>query len=590
MDSGGQIVELFLFMLERVGLIIVFAFLMSRWLVFREMLFKEQGLKEKIWLVVIFSALSIISSYTGIKIEQGSINLSNQIIYNSINTEEAIANTRLIGVAIAGIFGGPFVGLSVGIIAGIHRVTLGGFTAMACGISTILAGLITGGLSQKLKIRQTFSYKKAVLIGICAEAVQMVVILVVAKPFEQAAQLVSLIAMPMILMNAFGIFIFFMIIKTVIDEEERTKALQTHQAFAIAQLTIEHFRKGLNEESCQIVCEIIKKEIKVDAVAITDTNGILAHVGVGEDHHLIQREIMTALTKRVLVEGRVITATTAKEICCPHEGCPLSAAIVLPLKVQEETVGSLKLYFMDEASLTGVKKEFAEGLSRLFSSQLEYAEIEQQRKLLKDAEIKALQAQVHPHFLFNSLNTISSLIRTDADQARTTLLKLSTFFRSNLQGARQMLIPLRNEIDHVEAYLSIEQTRFPNRYDIQFEIDETLLDVQIPPFTLQPLVENAIYHAFKNGKAGKIIVKVQRKDHQLVLIAEDNGCGMRKEQVLKLGKTIMKSEQGTGTALWNIYQRIHEIYGKEASFQISSTLDVGTKIQIQLPLKATRWE
>lgn len=582
--------ELFLFMLERVGLIIVFAFLMSRWRIFREMLFKEQGLKEKMWLVVIFSALSIISSYTGIKIEQGSINLSNQIIYNSMNTEEAIANTRLIGVAIAGIFGGPLVGLSVGIIAGIHRVTLGGFTAMACGISTILAGFITGGLSQKLKIRQTFSYKKAVLIGIYAEAVQMVVILIVAKPFEQAAQLVSLIAMPMILMNAFGIFLFFMIIKTVIDEEERTKALQTHQAFAIAQLTIEHFRKGLNEESCQIVCEIIKKEIKVDAVAITDTNGILAHVGVGEDHHLIQREIMTALTKRVLEEGRVITATTAKEICCPHEGCPLSAAIVLPLKVQEETMGSLKLYFMDEASLTGVKKEFAEGLSRLFSSQLEYAEIEQQRKLLKDAEIKALQAQVHPHFLFNSLNTISSLIRTDADQARTTLLKLSTFFRSNLQGARQMLIPLRNEIDHVEAYLSIEQTRFPNRYDIQFQIDETLLDVQIPPFTLQPLVENAIYHAFKNGKAGKIIVKVQQKDHQLVLIAEDNGCGMRKEQVLKLGKSIMKSEKGTGTALWNIYQRIHEIYGKEAIFQISSTLDVGTKIQIQLPLKATRWE
>lgn len=582
--------ELFLFMFERVGLIIVFAFLMSRWRLFREMLFKEQGLKEKIWLVLIFSALSIISSYTGIKIESGTINLSNELIYNSINAEEAIANTRLIGVAIAGIFGGPLVGLSVGIIAGIHRITLGGFTAIACGLSTILAGLITGGLSKKLKIRQTFSYKKAVLIGICAEALQMLVIILVAKPTEQAVQLVSLIAMPMILMNAFGIFLFFMIIKTVIDEEERTKALQTHQAFAIAQQTIEHFRKGLNEESCQIVCEIIKKEIKVDAVAITDTNGILAHVGVGEDHHLIQREIMTALTKRVLEEGRVITATTAKEICCPHEGCPLSAAIVLPLKVQEETVGSLKLYFIDEASLTGVKKELAEGLSRLFSSQLEYAEIERQRKLLKDAEIKALQAQVHPHFLFNSLNTISSLIRTDADEARTLLLKLSTFFRSNLNGARQMLIPLKNEIDHVEAYLSIEQTRFPNRYDVQFQIDETLYDVQIPPFTLQPLVENAIYHAFKNRKAGTIYVKVQRRDHQLVLIAEDNGCGMRKEQVLQLGKSIMESERGTGTALWNIYQRIHEIYGKEANFQISSTLDVGTKIQIQLPLKATRWE
>ncbi|MFJ7731799.1 LytS/YhcK type 5TM receptor domain-containing protein [Lysinibacillus sp. NPDC097231] len=582
--------ELFLFMLERVGLIIVFAFLMSRWHLFRGMLFQDQGSKEKIWLIVIFSALSIVSSYTGIKIESGSIHPLNKMIHSTINAEEAIANTRLIGVAISGIFGGPLVGVSVGLIAGIHRISLGGFTAVACGVSTILAGFITGGLSKQLKIRQTFSYKKAVVIGICAETIQMIVILVVAKPFEQALQLVSLIALPMIMMNAFGIFLFFIIIKTFIDEEERTKAIQTHQAFSIAQQTIEHFRKGLNEESCQTVAEIIKREIKVDAVAITDKKGVLAHVGVGEDHHLIHREIMTSLTKRVLVEGRIITATSAKEINCPHEGCPLSAAIVLPLKVQHKTVGSLKLYFINATSLTGVKKELAEGLSRLFSSQLEYAEIEQQRKLLKDAEIKALQAQVHPHFFFNSLNTISSLIRTDADEARVLLLKLSTFFRSNLQGARQMLIPLKNEIDHVEAYLSIEQTRFPNRYDVQFQLDESLFDVQIPPFTLQPLVENAISHAFKNRKEGKINVKVQQINNKLLLLTEDNGCGMRKEQVKQLGKTIMQSEQGTGTALWNIYQRIHEIYGTEADFHISSTLDVGTKILIQLPLKATRWE
>ncbi|OXS74120.1 histidine kinase [Lysinibacillus sp. KCTC 33748] len=582
--------ELFLFMLERVGLIIVFAFLMSRWRLFRGMLFQDQGVQEKVWLIIIFSALSIVSSYTGIKIEGGTIYPLNQMIHSTINAEEAIANTRLIGVAIAGIFGGPLVGVSVGIIAGIHRITLGGFTAVACGVSTILAGFITGGLSRQLKIRQTFSYKKAVMIGICAETLQMIVILIIAKPFGQALQLVSLIALPMIIMNALGILIFFIIIKTFIDEEERTKALQTHQAFSIAQQTIEHFRKGLNEESCRTVAEIIKREIKVEAVAITDTNGILAHVGVGEDHHVIHQEIITALTKRVLVEGRIITATSAKEINCPHEDCPLSAAIVLPLKVQHKTVGTLKLYFINVSSLTGVKKELAEGLSRLFSSQLEYAEIEQQRKLLKDAEIKALQAQVHPHFLFNSLNTISSLIRTDADEARALLIKLSTFFRSNLQGARQMLIPLKNEIDHVEAYLSIEQKRFPNRYDVKFHLDESLFDVQIPPFTLQPLVENAIYHAFKNRKEGKIDVKVQRINNKLLLLTEDNGCGMRNEQVKQLGKMIMQSEQGTGTALWNIYQRIHEIYGTDADFYISSTLDVGTKIMIQLPLKATRWE
>lgn len=343
----GAMMELFLFMLERVGLIIVFAFLMSRWRFFRGMLFQDQGVQEKSWLIIIFSALSIVSSYTGIKIEGGTIYPLNQMIHSTINAEEAIANTRLIGVAIAGIFGGPLVGVSVGIIAGIHRITLGGFTAVACGVSTILAGFITGGLSRQLKIRQTFSYKKAVMIGICAETLQMIVILIIAKPFEQALQLVSLIALPMIIMNALGILIFFIIIKTFIDEEERTKALQTHQAFSIAQQTIEHFRKGLNEESCRTVAEIIKREIKVEAVAITDTNGILAHVGVGEDHHVIHQEIITALTKRVLVEGRIITATSAKEINCPYEDCPLSAAIVLPLKVQHKTVGTLKLYFIN---------------------------------------------------------------------------------------------------------------------------------------------------------------------------------------------------------------------------------------------------
>lgn len=149
--------ELFLFMLERVGLIIVFAFLISRWRLFREKLFQEQGMKEKIWLIIIFSSLRIISSYTGIKIESGTIHPLNQMIHSTINAEEAIANTRLIGVAIAGIFGGPLVGVCVGIIAGIHRITLGGFTAIACGVSTILAGFITGGLSKRFKIRQTFS-------------------------------------------------------------------------------------------------------------------------------------------------------------------------------------------------------------------------------------------------------------------------------------------------------------------------------------------------------------------------------------------------------------------------------------------------
>ncbi|MDE8722602.1 histidine kinase, partial [Alistipes putredinis] len=96
-------------------------------------------------------------------------------------------------------------------------------------------------------------------------------------------------------------------------------------------------------------------------------------------------------------------------------------------------------------------------------------------------EIKALQAQVNPHFLFNAIHTISALCRTDVEKTRRLLLQLSVYFRSNLQGARQLLIPLSKELNHLEAYLSLEQARFPGKYSIDFHIEEGLERMEIPP-------------------------------------------------------------------------------------------------------------
>ncbi|MFL6516717.1 MAG: histidine kinase, partial [Bacillus sp. (in: firmicutes)] len=277
-------------------------------------------------------------------------------------------------------------------------------------------------------------------------------------------------------------------------------------------------------------------------------------------------------------------AKTAQDIQCLDPNCPLQAAIVLPLKVHAKTVGTLKLYFKASSKLDRVEQELAEGLSNLFSVQLEMAELEIQRRLLKDAEIKALQAQVHPHFLFNAINTISSLIRTDADKARSLLIKLSTFFRSNLQGARQMLIPLEKELEHVEAYLTIEQARFPDRYNVKLDIAPALERVLIPPFTLQPLVENAIRYAFPKAKSGTVKVRAFQEGGNLVLLTEDDGKGISTELLGSLGNQTVDSSGGTGTALWNIKKRIEEIYGQNASFHIESSMNKGTKVSITLPL------
>jgi two-component system sensor histidine kinase LytS len=574
-------------MLERVGLLIIVAFLLSRMKSFRQVIHNEHGLTAKVTMIVIFGIFGIISNYTGVAIGHGMIASQNWV--TDIYRTNAIANTRIMGVAIGGLLGGPIVGIGVGLIAGLHRLYLGGFTATACAFSTILAGIVTGFLGKKFKIQEEMAYWKAVVIGILMECVQMGIILVVAKPYQEALHLVELIAVPMIVINAFGTLIFLMIIQGIFLEEERTRALQTHKALYIAQQTLPFFRQGLKIDSCTKAAEVILKWTNADAISITDQHKVLSHVGAGSDHHIPLGNMATQLTKNVLEQGRVVIAKNAEEIQCWKDHCTLHAAIVLPLKVHSQTIGTLKLYFRNASKLNQVEQELAEGLGKLFSDQLEMAEAEVQRRLLKDAEIKALQAQVHPHFLFNAINTISSLIRTDANSARKLLIKLSTFFRSNLQGARQMLIPLEKELEHVEAYLSLEQARFPDRYNVEMNISPSLEKVLIPPFTLQPLVENSIRYAFPKNKKGTVKISAFEKDGKMILLTEDNGNGIPLERLETLGEHTVESSEGTGTALWNIKKRIEEIYGHEASFQIKSQPENGTQVSIHLPLKANNW-
>lgn len=580
-----KMIELLPLMIERVGILVIVAFLLSKMQSFRQIIHNEHTFTEKISLIMIFGLFGIISNYTGVLINNGAI--MAQAWNADGDIDGAIANTRIMGVVIGGLLGGPFVGLGVGVIAGVHRLTLGGFTAVACALSTIIAGIATGVIGKRFGIRKNRSPYGAVVIGILMECMQMGIILLIAKPYESALNLVEVIAIPMIVINAFGTLLFIFIIQNIFLEKERLSALQTQKALYIAQQTLPFFRQGLNPHSCKEVAEIMLKGTNADAIAITNQERALAHVGVGLDHHNPSHQLATRLTKRVLESGEVEVAKSRSEIQCFKEDCPLQAAIVLPLKAHDQTVGSLKIYYTQPSKLDTVEKELAEGLSRLFSTQLELAEAELQRKLLKDAEIKALHAQVHPHFFFNAMNTISSLIRTDADKARKLLLNFSTFFRSNLQGARQILIPLEKELEHVEAYLTLEQARFPDKYQVEMKIDPGLKSVLIPPFTLQPLVENSIRHAFPKMKNGKVAVTAQIKNGKMVLITEDNGMGIPQNLTGLIGKETVHSDEGTGTALWNIKKRIEELYGQEGSFTISSGQDCGTKVSMILPLT---WE
>ena len=261
----------------------------------------------------------------------------------------------------------------------------------------------------------------------------------------------------------------------------------------------------------------------------------------------------------------------------------MQAAIVIPLTSHGNTIGTLKLYFKNPNQLSRVEEELAEGLAKIFSTQLELGEAELQSKLLQDAEIKALQ-QINPHFLFNAINTVSALCRTDVEKARKLLLQLSVYFRCNLQVARQLLIPLEQELNHVQAYLSLEQARFPNKYEVKMYIEDELKTTLVPPFVLQLLVENALRHAFpKKQPVCEVEVHVFEKEGMVHFEVKDNGQGIEEERLEQLGKMVVSSKKGTGTALYNINERLIGLFGKETMLHIESELNEGTEITFVIP-------
>lgn len=574
--------NLVLMMIERVGLIVILGFLLSHIKTFRRLLHRQDGYIDKFKLICIFSVFTIVSNYTGIEIAGNTIMNENWL--QGVSSSSTIANTRIMGVGISGFLGGPIVGIGVGSIAGIHRYMLGGTTAVSCAISSILAGVIAGYIGYIFqKHNRIITPKFSAILSVFIVSLEMIMILLIV---EDGMSIVKTIAIPMILVNSFGSFILLSMIQAILRQEENAKALQTHKVLRIADKTLPYFRKGLTEESCKHVAQIIHRFTGTDAVSLTDTEKILAHVGLASDHHIPSHSLITGLSKEVLHTGKIMKAKSREIINCQHEGCPLQAAVVIPLTSHGNTIGTLKLYFKNASQLSRVEEELAEGLAKIFSTQLELGEAELQSKLLQDAEIKALQAQINPHFLFNAINTVSALCRTDVEKARKLLLQLSVYFRCNLQGARQLLIPLEQELNHVHAYLSLEQARFPNKYEVKMYIEEELKVTLVPPFVLQLLVENALRHAFpKKQPLCQVDVHVFEKEGMVHFEVRDNGQGIESERLEQLGKMVVPSKKGTGTALYNINERLIGLFGKETMLQIDSELEQGTKILFVIPKK-----
>jgi two-component system, LytTR family, sensor kinase len=203
--------------------------------------------------------------------------------------------------------------------------------------------------------------------------------------------------------------------------------------------------------------------------------------------------------------------------------------------------------------------------------------LEQQERLLLQARMEALQSQINPHFLFNTLNSVSSLVRRDPDSAREMIVKLGNILRRLLRKG-DSFVPLREEIEFLDDYLDIEVARFGcDKLNVVKELEPASLDHLVPSMILQPLVENAVKHGFAlKVDGGSIYIRSRNAGHRVVIEVEDDGVGMP--------TTGASASSGTGIGMLNVTERLQVVYGDAAEITIESQPGRGTLVRLVLPV------
>ena len=547
---------------QAMSVFVVIAYLYCKSPLFKSLTTDSIHTRDRIYLYFVFSALSILGTYLGVPVQ------------------DAIANTRAIGPVLAGIIGGPILGTAVGFTGGLHRYFLGGFTALSCGLSTTLEGTIGGMvhlyLYRKNRSEQSFNPKVAFITAFFAEIVQMGIILLLSRPYANAVNLVQVISIPMILSNAVGAALFMSIIRDQKNMVDRISAISSAKAFKIAERTLNILARGITGEAAVALAKIIHKETGVGSVAITDKEKILAFIGQGSDHHIPGNPIASSFTKEAISDNKVIFADGERErYHCPlSHTCPMNSVLVVPLHIDNDVIGTIQLFEPRNKRFLNMNKTLGEGITRLLSNQLLASRYEMQKNLLVQSELKLLQAQVNPHFLFNSLNTIIAILRIDAARCKELLIHLSNFFRKNLKRGSD-LSTLAEELDQVNSYLQIEKARYDDRLVVEIDIDPSLLTVILPTFTLQPLVENAFKHGISRMMGQGITrIKAFRTDGRAFIEIEDN-AGIFHEKV---------TEDGHGIKI--VDKRLKGHFGMDSGVAISCVPNELTRVTVQIPVES----
>jgi two-component system LytT family sensor kinase len=346
----------------------------------------------------------------------------------------------------------------------------------------------------------------------------------------------------------------------------------TFRTLHSASLASPALRAGLTADSAGKAIKHLRALLGSPALALTDTHELLAWDGFG-DHHAEQVDRLA----RATVERGATRAVDRDDLPCDQGSCLVRTAVVTPLVADERIVGTLQVF---SPSHTAGLARAAEEVASWVSGQLDLAELDASRTRLMEAEVRALRAQISPHFIYNSLNAIASFVRTDPDRARSLLTEFADFTRYSFRRHGDFTT-LAEELRSVERYLLLEQARFGDRLQVTLRIAPEVLPVAVPFLCIQPLVENAVRHGLE-GSAGGGAITIQAYDrgHDCLIEVEDDGTG---EEPEKVRRALAGDETLDSVGLGNVDARLRTTYGDEYGLVVETAPGAGTKVTVRVP-------
>jgi two-component system LytT family sensor kinase len=322
-----------------------------------------------------------------------------------------------------------------------------------------------------------------------------------------------------------------------------------------------HLRGGLRTESAAFTAGLLFDKLGLDAAAVVSaTDGVLAYIGAGSDHHVVGSPHLTEITRRTLVDGRPYTTSDRSEIGCPVAGCPITSVTIAPFVVRGNVVGALKLYRAGR-DIEERDARVAIGLARVFSVYLEVAEL----------DARAARA---------------ALTRIDPHRAHDLIVDFADYFRETLVQHGEF-VTLDDELATVERYLRFEEARFGANLRVALEIEPRARTVLVPVLTVQPLVENAIAHGLgpRNGR-GSVRVTGRSVGERVEIAVIDDGVGIAPEAL----PAILERGYGTGLGMGlnNVHQRLIGAFGPDAGLHVRATAAGGTTVVFSIPRRDLR--